>query len=252
MGDLGLLLGTAYGLGGGASFSPESYPGALKIANIDQTGSQLTLNGSNVINWGIDDVGFIQNTQSVDANRLVRGTHADGLAEHVGDGVSASMVSASNIVRSGGALTLYFVFRATANGLISEYGSPGTDGGFWFTTTNATSIFIASSTTIKTHKDRAVDWGLGNVWRRIVFRWNATHATHQMWINGVLQSMTTGGDADDGGGSANQPMYLFSRLGTSLFLTGAIRADYLYDAHHSDSDLLEIDGHLADYTPGVP
>ena len=103
----------------------------------------------------------------------------------------------------------HVVFKASANGLVYERGNAFNDNGnsYIYTSTGYSTQFRGTSASAYS---RATDWGLGSTWRLVSHEIDGTHASHKFYINGAVQSMTSGLTANPTG-SYSLPLNIGSR-----------------------------------------
>jgi len=125
------------------------------------------------------------------------------------------------------ASSAFVIFKASANGMVYERGTLFNVAGdsYIYTTTGDTSLFNGAALSTL---DRAANWGLGSVWRLVSHQNNGTHATHQFFIDGTAQSMTSTNSNNPGNSNYTLGVNIGSRNNaTALGLTGVI-ASYAF------------------------
>jgi len=140
-----------------------------------------------------------------------------GLSFDGGDGLQVASFNASILASA------HVVFKASANGIVYERGTFSGDNGcsYIYTTTGDTTLF--RGTAISAY-NRAIDWGIGSTWRLVGHEANGTHTSHQFFIDGALQSMSST-VANNPTGSYSLALNIGARNNaTSLFMTGSIAA----------------------------
>lgn len=127
-----------------------------------------------------------------------------------------------------GSFTWFFVYKS-AGGMIAEKSvNAGTTGGdYHFSTGGAQSA--VSNAVILTAFDGPTPLN-DNVFRVVAKRYNGTDASHELYLNDVLQPKTTVFNNNDPGVTPiSSNLFFGGRAGTSLFLNGDIAEIIGYD-----------------------
>lgn len=143
-------------------------------------------------------------------------------------------------------LTLFIVFRATVNGILSELSvnASNVGGGFFLFSTNFSATFERKSP-LQNASDFNANWGLGNTWRACRMETRGTIITQKLFINNVNQTLT-GGPNDLGNADyVSDNVYIGARGGGSLFMTGDIAAIGLAN-NMTDDDIVLTETYLND------
>lgn len=229
-----LLLGT--GGGGGAPFDPVNLPGLEWLYEADMTGADLVLSGSDVTTWGL--ASLIQFTEALGSKRPeFVADDGDGKEAVRFDGIDDSLRKTSLTVSS--SFTSMHVSRnSKTNAQITEHGDA--DPGFYngFVSTVAASFFRVDRGANQSTFSISID-GTDDVWRLWVQEHNGTHASHQAYIDGVIQTRIPSTSDDIGISDITRTMSLGAENGTARFQQGAQRFGLLCSPMLSAQDRID-------------
>lgn len=153
-----------------------------------------------------------------------------------------------------GVFTIIAVWKASANGVVYFLKNSGGAGApYLYTSTGMTSELYRGVTN---HSDRqhALNWGIGSVMRISTHRFNGTHASHTLRLQGTNIAWTNGaGTANPGTGLETNPLGIGSRDDGALNINGYLAEIIVYAASLSDAACLQAEQNLgAKYAIAVP
>lgn len=226
--------------GEGGAFSPDDVSGLLVWAEADMTGADLTLNGSNIINWG--DADLTQFTQGTDSKRFALTS-----GEAIPDGADDNMTSAATIGVS--TFSVFHVMRVAS--LISDfylYDSRSPTNGFYFLNANTVLYFSCIKGGVQSRKKSATLLGdLQGSMAIIRHDYGGSHATHKVYVNGAEETLADQNTGEPGSGSTTVTVALGSHNNTTQnFFKDRINASLIYSPVLSAGDSLSVESYLND------
>lgn len=204
----------------GGGFDPVDLPGLKYLYEADMDPPDFVLSGSDITAWGL--ASLIQFTEALTAKQPeFVADDGDGREAGRWDGIDDTLRKTALTLSS--SFTAMHVSRnSKTNAQMQEHG--GADPGFYngFVSNATTSFFRVDRGVLATIFSIAID-GTDNAWRLWVQEHNGTHASHQAYINGVIQTKGFVQSDDVGISDATETMALGSELGTGRFQQGAQR-----------------------------
>ncbi len=157
----------------------------------------------------------------------------------------------SNALVNLGFFTISIVFKATG-GLVYEHGTnTNFNDGSYLNSTNGNTIMVRRSFDRST-KNLAAGWATNNTYRIVTHVFTGSHASHNLYVNGQLMSMTNGPFTANPGASADATLFLGSRNAASDFMTGQIAEVIINNAQIASSGLDSLHAYLAQrYNIGI-
>lgn len=141
--------------------------------------------------------------------------------------------------------TIFIVFKLTGNGLIYEHGPAAYIGGGCYLHGSTGATIDANRNSLPSEKDYSGNWALGNIARYTCHRFNGTHASHVLKVNGSAASLTNFAVNDPGSSTYTNVFNLGSRNnGASLMVTGLIGEVIIYNRYLSDDEVLQVEKYL--------
>jgi hypothetical protein len=178
----------------------------------------IVAQGDRLSTWA-DQSGFQRDaTQATAANQpLYVDSALNGVPGIYFDGTRIMSTPAFSI----STYTVFAVYRNTTAGLKYEQSvDANVNDGSWLYGTTFSAIH-ARRGAINSAKDLGVNWDVDNVNRIVRVENFGTSASHNMYINGTLQSMTVNQAGDIGTGpSTSQPIFIGGRSGVVAPMTG--------------------------------
>jgi hypothetical protein len=150
----------------------------------------------------------------------------------------------SNALVNLGFFTISIVFKATG-GLVYEHGTnTNFNDGSYLNSTNGNTIMIRRGFDRST-KNLAAGWATNNTYRIVTHVFTGSHASHNLYVNGQLMSMTNGPFTANPGASADATFFLGSRGSISDFMTGQIAEVIINNAQIASSELDSLHAYLS-------
>ncbi len=226
---------------------PDDTPDGRIWHEADQTGPEMVLSGSNVIDWGRLDGNFVQSSQVSDPARFTRQVHADGRLELTCDGLGDFMVT-PNVNLSN--YTAYVVHRSAgiATHAVFEHSPDVSDSrSFLFNVDSApdfAQVRYSRSGTNWVKKTTGSGWlGGSGDWFASSVRFTGPIADAGLQQNGLELALSVISGGDVPAGSADEPVYLASRNGTDRFMLGAFRVFGIFNSIHDDSTVAAVNAY---------
>jgi hypothetical protein len=217
-------------------FAPASLTGLL--AWYEVTAATITLNGSNVSGWADKSGNGVNASQGTGGNQPAYNASS---ANFNGRG---SIACAASKWLTTGSLTMG-PFTVVVVGLYS--GSAGymytfnANNQYLFGTIN-NSVNVTRSA-VSSGKNLSSNWSTGSATpRTIIQRFNGTHASHGLRINGVNQTLSDGvGTSDPGSSTATGTMFINASASGTSASTGELGEILVYNRSLSDAECLQIE-----------
>ena len=207
-------------------YSPFDLP---SITYTDAKVSSSIITGTGVSQW--TSLSGTQNlTEDVSsAQPLYNLTGLDGNPAVVFDGVNDKL---SGQMVAGSSFTLIFLVKTSASGFLFGAITPGSSMYIW---TGSGSTFEIQVGAAITGKNITGSWLNNNKTKIVIWRYDGTHASSQVLVNGVLKTTTNNGaNTNNPGVIPAMPNFLMARTSTNGYLNGAVsyfnyRNTYLTD-----------------------
>lgn len=234
-----LGLGLNLSAGGAPSFSPLSISGLQGWYRGDET----SVTGALVDSW-TDKSGNARHLLGTGAARptLV----ASALNSLPGLQFSGAQELLTSGTFSVSTVSVFTVFRATANGVVYEHATAflGSHSTLLYTNQGPSLGIIRAGGS--SYKNRAASWGADGANRIVRQEFGGTHATNKMFINGTAQSLTDGAATGDPGTAASTAVKLHvgASNGVTLPLTGHIMELLVYSTVLSAGDASRVEAYL--------
>lgn len=158
---------------------------------------------------------------------------------------NSGMVTATSL--SLGVFTIFSIFKLTGSGIIYEHGPAAWQGGGCYLHGTIGASIDVNRSSAPSEKDYTSNWALGNVTKLACHRFNGTHATHTLKINGSDVSLTTFSSASNNPGTSlyTNTFNIGSRNGVaSLPITGLLGEFLIYNRYLSDDEVVFVEKYL--------
>lgn len=234
-------------------FTPSSISGlALWLDASDASTLFQASNGTTPATTDGDVVGY-WGDKSGNGKHVIQGTTANKptlqLAEKNGRNVvqfdgNDLLATVATVALS--TFTVIAVFRSSVAGtaLLYEHGpAAGTDPGSYLNTSTGVTISVRRGT-VNTSWNLSLNWANDNVWRVGSHDYAGTHATHQLAVNGTVQSLTSVASNNPGTGTVTDTIYLGARTGLTIPMTGQIAEFVVYSPALSVANRNSVESYL--------
>jgi len=197
-----------------SDYSPFDLP---SITYTDAKVSSSIITGTGVSQWTSLSGTQNLNEETGSAQPLYNLTGMDSKPSVVFDGVNDKL---SGRMVAGSSFTLIFLVKTSASGFLFGATIPGAAMYIW---TGNGSTFEVQVGAVTTGKNLPAGWLNNNKAKIVIWRYDGTHVSSQVLVNGVLKTTTNNGaNTNNPGAIPTMPNFLMARTSTSGWLNGAV------------------------------
>lgn len=147
-----------------------------------------------------------------------------------------------------GAWTVFCVFKSTASGeaIVFEISNNTNtnQGGFLATSIISTISATSSAGASNSAWNLTSNWANDSTWRYCTVVNDGTHAGHVLYINGILQTLSSGLSGASGTASFSAPVNIGARNGLVIPMTGQIAELLIYSSALNSTDRGSVESYL--------